>query len=109
MAVRRGTPTLSVLWTAYVVNVLPLAKIVVVQRCLLNLEIATLAYLLAVMVVQLLLNLELTVVVQLLRNHLRIVNLAAVQVQRDVVQQQLLLLIVTLEQCTLEACPVEGV
>ena len=109
MAVRRGKPTLSVLWTGYVVNVVPLAKIVVVQLYLLTLEIVTIAYLLAVMVVQLLLNLELTIVVQLLRIHLRIVNLVAVQVQRDVVQQQLLLLIVTLEQCTLEACPVEGV
>ena len=108
MAVRRGKPALSVL-------------IVVVQLFLLNLEltIVTIVNLLAVVVVQHLLNLELTfvtmMVVQLLQIHLRMVdltmlNLNAVQVQRDLdLQQQQLLLFVTLEQCIVKACPVEGV
>ena len=101
MAVRRGKPALSVF-------------LVVVQLYLLNLEltIVTIVNLLAVVVVQPLLKLELTfvtmMVVQLLRMvDLTMVNLDAVQVQRNLDLQQLLL-IVTLEQCIVKACPVEG-
>jgi hypothetical protein len=52
---------------------------------------------------------ELTfVVVQLLRIHLRMVDLTMLNLNAVQQQQQQLLLFVTLEQCIVKACPVEG-